>query len=333
MGAVRQRSDRGGSSWYGSRSRRMEVGDRRQVPLDLAGAITVTVGLASGLRHCRHRHPFVGFAGNDRRARRRRNAVGGVRRHRGSSPATRWYRSECSGSAACRHPTGSRCPSVRLCSACFSSCRSICSRSMTTAPSRAVRLPARRAGHPDRGPGRYPPCRPIGVARRNWSLAYCWPRPACLWMSQGQRRRRLPRPRAGAFAARGCGPGALLCAHDGVGDGRAWHPHEAGLASGLINTSRQIGRAVGLAVMGTVAANAASQNNGTVGSIASALTNGYDRAFLIGACALLVAGGLALLLPGKSRVAARYEAPATVQAEPEAADLSEGERVWVPSEA
>jgi len=110
-------------------------------------------------------------------------------------------------------------------------------------------------------------------------------------------------------------------------------PSQAGLAAGLVNTTRQVGGAIGLAVMGTVAANAASQNNGTVGSVSSALTNGYDRAFLIGACALLVAVGLALLLPGKSPVAARYEAPVTVQAEPDLAELREGEAVWVPSEA
>ena len=110
-------------------------------------------------------------------------------------------------------------------------------------------------------------------------------------------------------------------------------PSQAGLAAGLINTTRQVGGAIGLAVMGTVAANAASQNDGTASSIASALTNGYDRAFLIGACALLVAVGLALLLPGKSRVTAHYEAPVAAQAEPEVADLRASQGAWVPSEA
>ena len=110
-------------------------------------------------------------------------------------------------------------------------------------------------------------------------------------------------------------------------------PSQAGLAAGLVNTTRQVGGAIGLAVMGTVAANAATQNNGTARSIAAALTTGYDRAFLIGACALLSGVGLALLLPGKSRVAVHYAAPATVQAEPALAELRDGKEVWVPSEA
>jgi EmrB/QacA subfamily drug resistance transporter len=66
--------------------------------------------------------------------------------------------------------------------------------------------------------------------------------------------------------------------------------HQAGLASGLINTTRQIGGAVGLAVMGTVAAGASSA------------ASGYDRAFAIAAAAMVVAAALAaLVLPGKPK--------------------------------
>jgi EmrB/QacA subfamily drug resistance transporter len=73
--------------------------------------------------------------------------------------------------------------------------------------------------------------------------------------------------------------------------------HQAGLASGLINTTRQVGGAIGLALMATVAAAAA---HGSVSpASAQALTAGYDRAFALAAVALAVGAGLALLLPAQ----------------------------------
>jgi EmrB/QacA subfamily drug resistance transporter len=61
--------------------------------------------------------------------------------------------------------------------------------------------------------------------------------------------------------------------------------HEAGLASGLINTSQQIGGALGLAVLSTVAftqINDAAAASGAPPS-PSVLTDGYGDAFLVGA--------------------------------------------------
>ncbi len=95
----------------------------------------------------------------------------------------------------------------------------------------------------------------------------------------------------GSFAADVLGP-SLLAA---LGFGFAFvsvtiaavtgtRPHEAGLASGLINTSQQIGGALGLAILATLA-NSRTQNlyHSGVDSASVALTKGFDRAFLVGA--------------------------------------------------
>ena len=71
-------------------------------------------------------------------------------------------------------------------------------------------------------------------------------------------------------------------------------PDEAGLASGLINTSQQVGGALGLAVLATVANGrtedvlAAGERNPAV-----ALTEGFQDAFLVGAGLALLAAVLA----------------------------------------
>jgi predicted MFS family arabinose efflux permease len=83
--------------------------------------------------------------------------------------------------------------------------------------------------------------------------------------------------------------------------------NQAGLASGLLNTARQMGGAIGLAATAAIAA-AVHPDSTTHYAVASAMSSGYDRA--LGVCAaVLVAGALvALLFPAQAK---RAPAPAT----------------------
>ena len=73
-------------------------------------------------------------------------------------------------------------------------------------------------------------------------------------------------------------------------------PTDAGAAAGLLNTSRQLGGAIGLAVLVTVAATATSGASGHSTGLA-ALVHGYHVAFLAAAGVMLVAALAALALP------------------------------------
>jgi EmrB/QacA subfamily drug resistance transporter len=103
----------------------------------------------------------------------------------------------------------------------------------------------------------------------------------------------------GSYAADVLGPSILAA----VGLGFAFvpvtiaavtgtEPQEAGLASGLINTAQQIGGALGLAILVTIAnSRTQSLSHSGVHNASVALTKGFDQAFLVGA-GFAVAGAI-----------------------------------------
>jgi EmrB/QacA subfamily drug resistance transporter len=97
-------------------------------------------------------------------------------------------------------------------------------------------------------------------------------------------------------------PGLVTLAMSGV------RPHEAGLASGLVNTSAQVGGALGLAVLATLSATRSDHLIAQGTAKASALTSGYHLAFAIAAALVVAAIGVALtVLQPEGRAKAAHE--------------------------
>jgi len=82
---------------------------------------------------------------------------------------------------------------------------------------------------------------------------------------------------------------------------------EAGLASGLINTSQQIGGAVGIAILSTIAVSTTDDALATGTAVPTALTDGFQAAFWAGA-AITFAGVLVSLLLVRGRDLQEQEA-------------------------
>ncbi len=102
---------------------------------------------------------------------------------------------------------------------------------------------------------------------------------------------------------------------------------DAGVTSGLVNTTQQVGAALGVAVLSTLAASRATRLLTAGAGTRTALTEGYRLAFGVGAGLALTAVLIAAVafLPG-----ARRRAPGGSTASPEElpASLTSDEPIW-----
>jgi EmrB/QacA subfamily drug resistance transporter len=93
-------------------------------------------------------------------------------------------------------------------------------------------------------------------------------------------------------------------------------PSDSGLASGLVNTSVQVGGAFGLAVLATLATERSSALIADGVPTASALNSGYHLAYLIGAALVVVAIVTASVVLRSQKPAVSHEEGAPTRAEP-----------------
>jgi EmrB/QacA subfamily drug resistance transporter len=92
--------------------------------------------------------------------------------------------------------------------------------------------------------------------------------------------------------------------------------HETGLASGLINTSQQIGGALGLAILATVANSRIDDLVASGSPMPVALTDGFQSAFLVGAGLAIAGAVLAMVMVSGKASRAHAEAAQRGELEP-----------------
>jgi EmrB/QacA subfamily drug resistance transporter len=115
-------------------------------------------------------------------------------------------------------------------------------------------------------------------------------------------------------------PSLMTLAMSGAG------PSEAGLASGIVNTSLQVGGAIGLAVLATLAAGRTEGREAAGVAHLAALNSGYHLAYLIGAGLVAVALVIAVVVlrqpspAAMAEMAAAHEQGGGEQAEREHAE-------------
>jgi EmrB/QacA subfamily drug resistance transporter len=96
-----------------------------------------------------------------------------------------------------------------------------------------------------------------------------------------------------------CFPALMNVAMSGAG------PENAGLASGLVNTTAQVGGALGLAVLATLSSSRTEHLLAGGRQHAAALTGGYQLAFWIAAGLAVASIAVVLTLPGARRTASQ----------------------------
>jgi sugar phosphate permease len=85
-------------------------------------------------------------------------------------------------------------------------------------------------------------------------------------------------------------------------------PEDSGLASGLLNTTQQVGGSLGLAVLSAVSTSRITSAAGEGSTLPEALTHGFIGAFRVSAILCAAAAVLAIvLLPGRRREPAEVE--------------------------